>query len=351
MLNNPQTISFEKLRARGSSPQDKGLTEDLIRFIIGRTALDLHIDLPNIPPELPEMYSSEVTSTYIFTTSFDASDGYEKLLTGCPDAETYIACMARILRARLKHQLVLETQALPTMDQVGPRSLLQYGTLNDASLASLIVWRKWLFDVDNRAAQDTGYLFEPVIAGAIGGVPYGHKTSPVRRLSGKGARQVDAIKGNYAYEFKIRITIAASGQGRWKEELDFPVECEQSGYSPVLVVLDPTPNPKLKEISEAYLAHGGLVYIGEDAWGHLRDTAGETMASFLSKYVEEPLRAMVAEEHQRSSLLPFSMSQQNGSISLTIGSDSYEVRRAGGLEHSDYHDLPEDSAGFLPGIG
>ena len=28
-----------------------------------------------------------------------------------------------------------------------------------------------------------------------------------------------------AYEFKLRVTIAASGQGRWKEELDFPSDC------------------------------------------------------------------------------------------------------------------------------
>ena len=34
------------------------------------------------------------------------------------------------------------------------------------------------------------------------------------------------------------MTIAASGQGRWKEELDFPADCKASGYVPVLVVLD-----------------------------------------------------------------------------------------------------------------
>jgi hypothetical protein len=31
---------------------------------------------------------------------------------------------------------------------------------------------EWLYDIDNRSAQETGYLFEPILAAAIGGIPY-----------------------------------------------------------------------------------------------------------------------------------------------------------------------------------
>lgn len=58
-------------------------------------------------------------------------------------------------------------------------------------------------------------LFEPILAAALGGVPFPAKKSPVKRAEDptKG-RQVDCVVDRDAYEFKIRVTIAASGQGR-----------------------------------------------------------------------------------------------------------------------------------------
>ena len=50
--------------------------------------------------------------------------------------------------------------------------------MNDDLLASWLVWRKWIFDVDNRAAQETGYLFEPVLTSCLGGEAVGSKTRP-----------------------------------------------------------------------------------------------------------------------------------------------------------------------------
>ena len=126
------------------------------------------------------------------------------------------------------------------------------------SLAALLFWRKWFFDIDNRAGQETGYLFEPIIANAIGGAPFGSKTSPIKRASDrKKGRQADCIREQQAYEFKIRVTIASSGQGRWQEELDFPVDCRTSGYTPILIVLDATPNPKLAQLEAAFVAQQG----------------------------------------------------------------------------------------------
>ena len=316
---------------------------------MARSALDLHISAVRVPDTLPEVSSGRVSADYIFPGRFVSLAEYENLLTAEPDAETYVACLSRILRARLKYQCVLETQSLPTMDQVGPRSLLQYGTVDDSSLASLLVWRKWVFDIDNRAAQDTGYLFEPILAGAIGGVPYGHRYSPIRRLSGKGGRQVDAIKGKDAFEFKIRITIAASGQGRWKEELDFPVECEIAGYRPVLIVLDPTPNPKLSEISDAYFRRGGVVFTGEEAWDYLRAEAGAAMGTFIAKYVEAPIRTMVEQEQLGNNLLPLTLSITQGKIVFAIGDSVIRVDRKVDQEESSYDELPDDAGRFLPG--
>ena len=44
-----------------------------------------------------------------------------------------------------------------------PRGLLQYGGMSPKTLAGFLLWRKWIFDIDNRAGQETGYLFEPII--------------------------------------------------------------------------------------------------------------------------------------------------------------------------------------------
>lgn len=350
MLSNPQKLSLEKLYAKGSSPQDRSLTDDQVKAIIARTAADLSIRLSVQLDSPPEVFSSDFSDTLRYAEGISVESLYEELLAASPNSETYVSCLGRIVRARLKYGRVLETQPLATMDQVGPRSLLQFGLVDNEPLASLLVWRKWLFDIDNRAAQDTGYLFEPVIAGAIGGLPYGHKASPIRRLNGRGNRQVDAIKGKSAYEFKIRITIAASGQGRWREELSFPKECVASGFTPILIVLDPTSNPKLDEISSAYRQVGGEVYIGDDAWAHLLAEAGAEMGLFLEKYVELPIKAMVDQERQRVGLLPFSLTQTANAITMRLGVESITIDRHSEEPDDADREIPDDAADFLPGI-
>ena len=78
------------------------------------------------------------------------------------------------------------------MIQVSPRALVEYGGLQPDALASWLTWRKWFYDLDNRAAQETGYLFEPILAAALGGEAKGAKNSPIKRTddASKG-RQVD----------------------------------------------------------------------------------------------------------------------------------------------------------------
>lgn len=112
----------------------------------------------------------------------------------------------------------------------------------------------------------------------------------MRRGGIGGGRQVDCIREKRAYEFNVRVTIAASGQGRWKEELEFPTDCQASGFVPVLIVLDPTPNPKLTELSRVFASAGGEVYIGAEAWKHLDIEAGPTMARFQCNTFGSQLR-------------------------------------------------------------
>lgn len=274
----------------------------------------------------------------------------EKLFASTPDSDTYFSCLAALIKARLKFERILERQPFPTMDQVGPRGLLQYGGLSPSALAALLFWRKWFYDTDNRAAQETGYLFEPILAAAIGGAPVSAARSPVRRANdvAKG-RQVDCIKGQAAYEFKIRVTIAASGQGRWSQELTFPDDCVKSGYVPVLVVLDSTENPKLNELLRAFDAVGGRTHVGHAAWQMLEAEAGPVMSKFLERYVRKPLAALL--NHAPKCLPDLLLVQSGNAVSLKIGDETLEIRRSDDGDLSSQGDaIPDDAGDALPGV-
>ncbi len=209
------------------------------------------------------------------------------------DFATYFRGLCELHKRRVKFQRILEQQPIPRLQTVLPRSLLEFGLRPADALTSWLIWRKWLYDVDNRAAQETGYLFEPILASAIGGVPYAAGRSPVRRLGDtERGRQIDCLDGRDAYEFKMRVTLAASGQGRFQEELSFARDCQASGYVPVLLVLDPTPSLRLDDLAAAYQQYGGSAYSGDNAWTHIRGNAGSVMGLFVEKYIHTPLRAI-----------------------------------------------------------
>jgi hypothetical protein len=232
------------------------------------------------------------------------------------DFRLYFENLAALHKRRLKYQRILSCQPKPTMNQIGPRSLLEFGGVHDALLASWLVWRKWIFDVDNRSAQETGYLFEPVLASCLGGEAVGSKNSPVKRLNELGeptdaGRQIDCYDGEnqFAYEFKLRVTIAASGQGRFGEELSFPREARAAGLIPVLIVLDPTPSPRLVELIAAFTTCGGKHYVGTEAWAHMDSKAGKTMAVFLERYIRPPLTEMAKHEDAKPEDIQLSWTQ------------------------------------------
>jgi hypothetical protein len=207
-----------------------------------------------------------------------------------------------------------------------------------------------MFDIDNRAGQETGYLFEPIIAHCIGGVAFGAKNSPIKRMGGKvGGRQVDCLREEIkaAYEVKIRVTIAASGQGRWGEELSFPVEVAASGYKPILLVLDPTSNPKLLELADAFAKANGDVYLGDEAWGHLESAAGKVMGTFLDKYVKDPIADILRSS--AGSLPDFTVSSRPGAITFSIGDETLVIDRHESVELSTGNDeIPTDSGPVVP---
>ena len=330
----------EKARAIGGGSQGVPLSEAACAYIVGVSATDLGLknQFPELPKELPPFFGDRpIDSLEVADVPFLPM--LERLVDLVPDADSYFASLAQLHKSRLKYERILQTQAIPSAEQVGPRTLLEFGKMRPSALGAYLFWRKWLFDIDNRAAQETGYLFEPIIAGAIGGVSASAKRSPIRRHDrpDKG-RQVDCIKGDRAYEFKLRVTIAASGQGRWREELSFPKDCRKSGYTPVLVVLDSTPNPKLEELRREFRAERGESYAGAEAWGHLNSIAGPTMGKFLELYVHRPIESVMGEAEQP--LPPLTVRMEVDDIAVEVGDDSFKINRAEGSTNTEIGVLP-----------
>lgn len=327
VLSKAQSSAFEKARAPGSGGQAVSLSDSAVRALVALTARDLALS------PLAGLSTLDTREFYEFAPHDFALGGetsglsaYDALLQIGPlDTDTYFLSLAALHRARLKYANILRLQMTPSLEQVGPRGLLQYGELSAESLGSLLILRKWMYDIDNRAAQETGNLFEPVMAGAIGGSTIPAGSSPVRRDGTGRGRQVDCLRGANAYEIKIRVTIAASGQGRWNEELSYPADCEASGFRPMLLVLDGTINPKLTELAATFIQHGGDAFIGEDAWAHLESEAGPTMSKFVEKYIHGPLDDLLNRTPTDISELRVRL--RSNSIQLQIGDETLHVDR------------------------
>jgi len=326
-LTQAQKTLIQKARSAGGGELGAGLTDDACAMLVAIIVrdLDLSRNFPDLPADCPQFFD-EPDPRNLVLPGHDFLGLLDRLIQRIPDADTYFACLASLHKARLKYARILEHQPVPTMDQVGPRALLQYGQMTPRSLAAFLLWRKWLFDIDNRAGQETGYLFEPIVASAIGGASFSASKSPIRRVKDRNkGRQVDCIRGDLAYEIKIRVTIAASGQGRWQEELEFPQDCRDSGYTPVLVVFDPTPNPKLSELTKAFEEQGGTSFVGDAAWGHLEEVAGQTMTVFLRKYVRQPVTDVLTSSPETLPNLRLSMTEN--ALVLSVEEETVEYVR------------------------
>jgi hypothetical protein len=353
-LTQAQRSIVAKAQSVGGSKQGVALDDEACAYLVAVIAHDLglHDRVPGTPSQLPAFFGTQSLASLRlpgapFLAAFEALVGLDK------DAETYFACLAALHKGRLKYERILQAQPIPTVDQVGPRGLLQYGCLGARALTPFVLWRKWIYDIDNRAAQETGYVFEPIIAAAIGGVPCAAKKSPVKRQSNKAkGRQVDCIRDRRAHEIKLRVTSAALGQGRWKEELEFAGDCKGSGYVPVLVVLSPTPSPKLDELKAKFLAEGGEEHVGDKAWDYLHSQAGPTLTKFLERYVHEPLNAILAEAPTAPEALPDLLLKMSGDrFTATLAGETLTVGREARPEEAPEPDaLPEDVDEELPGV-
>lgn len=248
------------------------------------------------------------------------------------DFGLYFLNLCSLHKRRLKFQKILHHQPKPTMDQVGPRGLLEFGICDNDLLNSWLIWRKWIFDIDNRSGQETGYLFEPILASCLGGEAVGSTNSPVKRIDENGkpkatGRQIDCYIGaeNIAYEFKIRVTIAASGQGRFAEELSFSKECRAAGITPILIVLDPTSSARLTELTKVFKSYQGEVFIGEQAWKHLEEKSGKIMSHFIDNYIKPPLKTINAFD--TSKLSSINLTWENDKIVIQGDTKTYSIER------------------------
>lgn len=94
----------------------------------------------------------------------------------------------------------------------------------------------------------------------------------------------------------------------------------------MLIVLDSTANPKLAELARAFLKADGEVYIGDEAWKHLEEAAGSTMAKFLEKYVRSPLQDVLESS---PTVLPNATFKMTDTIfSVLVGKDYVEFPRS-----------------------
>lgn len=328
-------------------PMELARVVAIVASDIGK-ATELRTTFPNLWASIEPQTDYYSTPVEWFTevggsiTNFDIIDMLDWGQSVDEDFVTYLRCLTELHKRRRKYGLILQRQPLPTMVQVSPRALMEYGQdFPPEALASWLSWRKFFYDLDNRSAQETGYLFEPILASAIGGEPKSARTRVVRRSedNAKG-RQVDCWKvlpdgTALAYELKLRVTIAASGQGRFAEELSFAVDCQQSGAKPILVVLDPTENDKLTGLQAAYRDVGGEAYVGVEAWRHLEAEAGPTMAAFIDRYVRTPVDAVTAFERvvegdptrRSQQLLNLAARVEGAHLTISLGTHSRTVER------------------------
>lgn len=340
MISTELKSHFAKTRFIGQGSDRVCLSESEIAWLLVLTARDLGLPLQksvlNESKDFPSFYETSIPSDFPKEWSaMTTNDLLEELVHLCDlqaDVRLYFTNLCAILKRRIKYQRILSTQPKPTMDQIGPRSLLEYGVMPTDLLGSWMMWRKWIFDIDNRSGQETGYLFEPVLASCMGGTTVASSKSPVKRVNESGeqtsaGRQIDCldVEAEIAYEFKLRVSIAASGQGRFAEELSFPVECKAAGLTPVLIVLDPTPSHRLTDLKAAFEANGGVAHI-DDAWEFIEEKAGECMSQFMELYLRPVLSKMATYDDVVPS--PLTLTWSDSEVEISSPDESFRIDRS-----------------------
>jgi hypothetical protein len=109
----------------------------------------------------------------------------------------------------------------------------------------------------------------------------------------------------------------------------------------VLVVLDPTPNPKLTDLVKAFNKAGGHTFVGDSAWQHLEAQAGPVMSVFLERYVRQPLATLLNDAPDPLPPMTVRMAD-GGNVEFEVGNDKLRVERTGELVDADQEEMPDD---------
>ncbi|MCW3783890.1 hypothetical protein [Defluviimonas salinarum] len=256
-------------------------------------------------------------------------DAYLEAHDRIPDFDRAFSALCEITKRRQKLRSIMSSQPMPVISDIAMRSPLEYLAMDDEAMASWMIWRKWLYDIDNRIGQETGYLVASVMALALGGRVCEARTSPIRRSGGDFARRrVDCIKDNRAYDLKARLTDAPSRRARMGDEMAFARDCSFSGFVPVLLVLeDPGPG-RSEELVEAYANYGGSVLYGEEAWSHVHEHAGPMMSAFVDLFLRRPVRA-ISNAGDRPLDLTLRASEEGINIELLVAEPRMQAMRFG----------------------
>ena len=269
--------------------RDLYMTDTVLTKIIALIEAD-HAEAPTLA-SLPDGARAEVPLFDIpvqwFWEEIDVPDFVEVYLeaeVAIHDFGVLFESMSEIVKRRARVAVIIASQAFTAPDRIAHRAVLERGVMSDRALPSQMMWRKLLYDIDNRVSAEAGYLNEAIFANALGGCAYAPGVSPVLRDGDGAGRQIDCIVDDVAYEIKSRVTDAASGRARMNDELALPRDCRLSGYRPWLLVFDDTPGDHRDRITDAYVAEGGEALFGDAAWAHILANAGSNMTRLLERY-------------------------------------------------------------------
>ena len=65
--------------------------------------------------------------------------------------------------------------------------------------------------------------------------------------------------------------------------------------------------------------------MGDPAWEHLNDMAGQTMAKFLDIYVHAPIQAVV--NHSEQPLPALTLQMEGKDVAVQVGDDQFTIPR------------------------
>lgn len=149
-LTLAQKTLIEKARNVGNSEMAVPLSSEVCAYLCGVVVKDLNLTskVSEIPRDLPPFFETwPVSSLTLAGISFE--DLAAKVFALKPDSDTYFSCLATLHKSRLKYEQILQRQAFPTFDQVGPRGLLQFGSLPSPALAGALLCAVKMREVDD----------------------------------------------------------------------------------------------------------------------------------------------------------------------------------------------------------